>query len=44
MRVMDSPIATVGVPTALGGELPSEADTTQIKIDIERKDGKGGFR
>ena len=31
-------------PPDIDGRRPSEADTTQIEVDIEAKDGKGGYR
>ena len=31
-------------PPDIDGRRPSEIDTTRIEIDIERKDGKGGYR
>lgn len=31
-------------PPDIDGKRPSEADTTAISIDLERKDGKGGYR
>jgi hypothetical protein len=31
-------------PPDIDGKRPSEADLTAIKVDLERKDGKGGYR
>jgi hypothetical protein len=31
-------------PPDIDGKRPSEADAARLKVDIERKDGKGGYR
>jgi hypothetical protein len=31
-------------PPDIDGHRPSEADTTQAKVNLQRKDGKGGYR
>jgi NAD(P)-dependent dehydrogenase (short-subunit alcohol dehydrogenase family) len=33
-----------GPPPDIDGRRPTEADLTRIKVDLERKDGKGGNR
>jgi hypothetical protein len=39
-----SPPADESTPPDIDGRRPSEGDTTAMKVDLERKDGRGGYR
>ena len=42
--LLPSPPSDESGPPDIDGRRPDEADTTAMKIDLERKDGKGGYR
>jgi hypothetical protein len=42
--VLPSPPSEDGAPPDVDGRRPSETDVTQINVDMQRKDGKGGYR
>jgi hypothetical protein len=42
--LLPAPPPVDGPPPDIDGRRPMEADLTQIKVDLERKEGKGGAR
>lgn len=42
--LLPSPPPDDGPPPDIDGRRPTDADLTRIKVDLERKEGKGGYR
>ena len=42
--LLPSPPSHDAAPPDIDGRRPTEADVTQIDVDIERKAGRGGYR
>lgn len=43
-NLLPSPPSDEAPPPDVDGRRPMDADLTRVKFDIERKDGKGGYR
>jgi hypothetical protein len=42
--LLPGPPSAESPPPDIDGRRPSDTDTTKIDVDIQRKEGKGGFR
>jgi hypothetical protein len=44
LGLLPGPPSDDALPPDVDGRRPTDADLTRIRVDIERKNGKGGYR